>query len=720
MIASHTPWTRRAEAGVKRRAKAVLRRLPVGRVAPRGTVRDRAVAEQAAAVLDDDPQAALALVEPLIPESSVPRVWTIAVRALRRTDERTRALETALEAERRGTDDVNLLLTRHRIAEELEDAAQIDAALTRLAGTVPNTQGQIDKTAERLGEVGHPWLDRYVETVQAARVKLDQTAMQHAAREAALEREIARGPEGMAAALDTAAHDGTPPAVLSRVLIRHREWKRLADLLDSSPGGKLPVTSLGRAALRALTEGDLDAGRRIGRRALALGASARSLDAALAEADDQAAILASGWAMPVPGTSAHTPREGAVVYALGQSLPIRTGGYATRSHGILTSLRARGWDMAAATRLGFPYDLWWSASDTREVAPVDVVDGVPYHRLLNPGQRDYPRWPMRPYVSEGGSAIARVGREHGAEIVHAASLYDVGIAGLLAARELGVPFVYEMRGLKQLLEDARVPRFIGSEKEAFLDLVEREVAVNADRLLVITEALGRRMVDEGVDPSKVVVIPNGVHVDRFTPRERDRVLEAELGLQGKTAIGYVGGFVVYEGLELLLEAAAALRSAGREDFHLLLVGDGAHQRHVRARARQLGLGDDILTMPGRVPHEVVERYLSLVDIAPFPRQPLTVCELISPIKPFESMAMKKAVVVSDVAALTEIVADGVTGRSFAKGDSTDLARVLCELLDDPAQRDRLGEAAREWVVAERDWAAITERVDATYRELLGR
>ena len=133
---------------------------------------------------------------------------------------------------------------------------------------------------------------------------------------------------------------------------------------------------------------------------------------------------------------------------------------------------------------------------------------------------------------------------------------------------------------------------------------------------------------------------------------------------------------------------------------------------------KLDLGD-VITFTGRIPHEDVEDYLSLVDITPFPRKPLKVCEMISPIKPFESMAMRKTVVASDVAALAEIVQDGVTGRLFAKGDATDLARVLDELLDDPEQRARLGEAARTWVVEERDWHKITSRVDGVYRGLLG-
>jgi glycosyltransferase involved in cell wall biosynthesis len=213
-----------------------------------------------------------------------------------------------------------------------------------------------------------------------------------------------------------------------------------------------------------------------------------------------------------------------------------------------------------------------------------------------------------------------------------------------------------------------------------------------------------------------VVLPNGVHTDRFERRPRDPELAAELGVVGKTVIGYAGGLVDYEGLDLLLRAVHELVSR-RDDLHLVVVGDGPVEGRLHALAGELGLGRHV-TFTGRVPHDDVARYLSLVDIAPFPRLPLPVCEAISPIKPFESMAMGKAVIVSSVAALTEIVDDGNTGLVFEKGSASDLARVIERYADDPELRARMGDNARTWVRAERDWSHITGIVDDVYAELV--
>lgn len=472
-----------------------------------------------------------------------------------------------------------------------------------------------------------------------------------------------------------------------------------------------------RSAVReSAKSGNLTDTHRLAQFLISCGERESFLDQLVLTTGDEAGILASGFDLPEKSRTPYSPKPDSVLALLGQSLPIRSGGYATRSHGIMSGVLSRGWDIHAATRYGFPYDIWWEPDDPRDVAPLDVVDGVPYHRILDEGVFEYPRVPLKPYVESFSERVVQLATATRAALIHAASLSDVGLAGASAANRLGLPFIYEMRGLKQLLESAIIPQRTGSEREAHLNILEKTAADSADRVFVITKALGSWLENQGVSPEKIRILPNGVNLDLFKVAEKDAALSQQLGLENKTVIGYAGGLVFYEGLELLLEAAAAL-ARQRDDFHLVIVGDGAHEKALRRLTRRLNL-TSFVTFTGRVPHDQVHRYLSLFDITPFPRIPAPVCELISPIKPFEAMAMEKAVVVSDVAALTEIVSDNKTGRTFTKGDYKDLARVLGELIDGPDQRQRLGASARLWVTAERDWSQITTIVHDTYRELL--
>lgn len=615
-----------------------------------------------------------------------------------------------------------------RSARKLEDPEALPQAQRAVRRHLPRTDAMLDRCVNALRRSrieDLPAIRRWRDLVATKRPELDTTALDHLVLRLEVDEALAEERLDPAVRADLLTREGGAPTLV-RGLLRSRRLDDLTDLVaavDDAASAEVGERLWRLVALRAAASGwtvlAADATEHLARHAVEEPVDAEQIRRLRSDADDEQALLATPWQPPtaVPRAPAAAVDERSVVSVLGQSLPLRSGGYATRSHGILTGLADQGWDVAAVTRLGFPFDLWWRADDERTPAPVDVVDGIPYHRLLTDGVRHYPRAPLPPYVEEGARGIVDLARDRRAGLVHASSLYDVGMAGLSAARQLGLPFVYEMRGLKQLLEDARQPLFSESPRRTYLDQLEGTVARSADALLVITEALGREMIGLGVDPDRITVVPNGVDASRFTPRERDEALAERLGLTGTTVIGYVGGLVHYEGLDLLFRAAAQMREH-RQDFHVLVVGDGAHQRTLHALVEELDLGD-LVTFTGRIPHEDVEDYLSLVDITPFPRKPLKVCELISPIKPFEAMAMRKTVVASDVAALAEIVEDGVTGRLFAKGDPDDLARVLEELIDAPEERSRLGDAARTWVVEERDWRRIVGVVDGVYRDLLG-
>jgi len=655
-------------------------------------------------------------------------VLRLAALAATRSGHRDVAADYDRRALEGGYASVGDLLRLRKYALAHEDMDVVHRASELLSQLTPRTAQEVKRTAQALRRYPAGTLRAVAQRSREKYPGLDLEPFYRHADENELVATLADdGPNGAVSAsvlvrqfLD---HGGDRDDVLIGALSKGRAWPLLdavSQEMSAEAKTRVSLATWRRAAERARIGGWSEISARLADIVLARNPEDVTARRWIEEAADVTDVLSHGWDYPPRQDRYEGARNDAALEVLGQSLPLRSGGYATRSHGILTSLRQRGWDMTAVTRLGFPFDLWWSADDPREPSPVDVVDGVPYYRLLADGVRHYSRTPLAPYIDSCADGIATLARQRGAGLIHASSLYDVGMAGLTAARRLGVPFVYEMRGLKQLLEEARDPKFAVSSQDAYLDVLESSVAREADAVLVITDALGQRMIDMGVDGNKITVVPNGVHVDRFVPRPRDKALEAELGVRDKCVIGYAGGLVHYEGLDLLFDAVAMLLAEGRAqaEFHVLIVGDGAHERTLRKVVDELGISS-VVTFTGRVPHEEVERYLSLVDITPFPRAPMPVCELISPIKPFEAMAMAKAVVVSDVAALTEIVSEGRTGRAFAKGDSTALARVLTELLDDAEQRQRLGAEAREWVRAERDWHSITASVDQVYRQLLG-
>ncbi|GAA4518348.1 hypothetical protein GCM10023160_00250 [Brachybacterium paraconglomeratum] len=412
-------------------------------------------------------------------------------------------------------------------------------------------------------------------------------------------------------------------------------------------------------------------------------------------------------------TPEYEARRDHVLYLLHNSLPHHSGGYATRTHGLLTELNRSGWDVDGVTRLGYPYDMPGMA-DVPDLPAQERVGLVDYHHLLT-GRQIEKKNPMFDYTERYTEALLPLARAERPAILHGASNHWNGLAAVKTGRLLGIPSVYEVRGLWEVTRASRDADWGRSDQYSYLARMEADAARGATRVLAITEALKAELVDRGVDAEKITLVPNGVDTARFTPIPRDEELATELGVQGRTVIGYVGTVVDYEGLNLLLTAARELRRT-REDFHVLIVGDGAQLDSLRAVAEDEDLGD-VVSFIGRVPHDEVERYYSIIDITPFPRLPLPVCEMVSPLKPFEAMAMGKAVIASDVAALAEIVTPDVNGLLHAKGSSDSLQEQLTRLLDDPELLLELGENSRQWVVENRDWRTLAQVIAGIYAEL---
>ena len=320
---------------------------------------------------------------------------------------------------------------------------------------------------------------------------------------------------------------------------------------------------------------------------------------------------------------------------------------------------------------------------------------------------------MLDYVLEAADILEEKLRELKPEIVMAASNHVTGLPALIAARRLGLKFVYEVRGLWEITRMSRENSFKDTPAFIVQSLLEAGLCEQADHVFTLTEAMREELVARGCESDKISLLPNSCDPDRFLPREKDSALAKLLKIPPHLpVIGYVGTFVDYEGLEDLASACALLKKQGAE-FRLLLVGNENASSQGRGPISEqiIDIADtngfsNWLIMPGRVLHEEVESYYSLIDIAVFPRKPWPVCEMVSPMKPLEALAMEKAVLVSSVRALDEMIKHEETGLVFRKGDIKNLADTLSRLIDAPDLRHALGKKGRAWVLNNRNWSTV--------------
>jgi PEP-CTERM/exosortase A-associated glycosyltransferase len=216
-----------------------------------------------------------------------------------------------------------------------------------------------------------------------------------------------------------------------------------------------------------------------------------------------------------------------------------------------------------------------------------------------------------------------------------------------------------------------------------------------------------------VDAADVTVIPNAVDAGHFTTgRVADPALREALGLRDATVVGFAGSFFAYEGLDLLIEAAARLLPR-HPRLRVLLVGGGPHEPALRALAARRGIAERVV-FTGRVPHAQVQRYYDLIDVLAYPRRRMRLTELVTPLKPLEAMAQGRMLVASDVGGHRELVRDGNTGWLFAADDADALAAAIERVLAARGQWGDVAANARRFVETERTWTRSVARYAGVY------
>ena len=362
-----------------------------------------------------------------------------------------------------------------------------------------------------------------------------------------------------------------------------------------------------------------------------------------------------------------------VLYLLHNGMPYNSGGYAVRAHGLLRALRDCGYDVRALLRPGFPQDRFPALAPP----PAEtLIDHVPYRFFTRPAV-DLQRHEVDLYVAGYARQLREQCQAFRPSVIHAASFFRNGLAAAQVGAELGIPVIYELRVLS-ILGQLPVPGDPSPERRTVLTRVswefelELEAARKADRVLAITGALRDLLVEHGIDPAKITLLPNGVDCRAFVAGPGSPEIAQAHDLDGRFVIGFIGSIVDYEGLDDLALALSLLPEPLRRRWRLLIVGDGEYRPMLEQVVERLGLRPDVVFI-GRVPHDRVRDFYALCDLVVYPRKPWPICEMISPLKPLEPMALGIPVVASDVAALREMIVDGVNGWCFPKGDCQALA-----------------------------------------------
>jgi PEP-CTERM/exosortase A-associated glycosyltransferase len=394
-----------------------------------------------------------------------------------------------------------------------------------------------------------------------------------------------------------------------------------------------------------------------------------------------------------------------VLHILNHGLPTQDG-YVYRTHGILEGQRAHGMET---------FHLTSPRHEHPSPTSIEEIEGWQFFRTPEKGREA--RMPLFRELMEMRATRARIveiAKDVRPDVIQAHSPLLNGYPALSAARQLGIPIIYEVRAL---WEDAAVDQGTtaeGSARYRAIRALETKLLKRVDGITTICDGLRNNLIERGIEPDKIEIVPNAVDPARFcSTTAANPALAQKLGLEGCTVLGFIGSFYTYEGLILLIEAMPKLLKTN-PDLKVLLIGGGHEERRLRERCYQRGLGDRIV-FTGRIPHQDVFAHYSLIDLCVYPRLPMPLTDLVTPLKPLEAIAAGRVVVASDVGGHLELIEDNQTGYLFKAGYLAALIERLAAVLASREQWPQIRVNGRQ-MVAERTWRSVT----AVYRPMFER
>ena len=233
---------------------------------------------------------------------------------------------------------------------------------------------------------------------------------------------------------------------------------------------------------------------------------------------------------------------------------------------------------------------------------------------------------------------------------------------------------------------------------------QRMIWTNVDVVLPVTQVLARTVAEYGVPTTRIAVIPNGVNQARFGNAPDTEAAKQALGLKPGIVLGFTGFIRGWNALHRIVDFVA--EHGARYNLHFLVVGDGPAHEALLGHARGKNIADR-LTITGIVDRDEVARYIAAFDIALLPG----LTPYSSPLKLFEYMYLRRAIVAPDSENIREILTDGHDALLFDPARRDGMETALLRLCGDADLRAPLGQAAHRTIAKKKlSWTANAEHV----------
>lgn len=295
----------------------------------------------------------------------------------------------------------------------------------------------------------------------------------------------------------------------------------------------------------------------------------------------------------------------------------------------------------------------------------------------------------------------------------------LALGGAWASRKLGIPFVLEVNA--DLLEQRKfkgIPE--RGLRRLFAEWATRMCFDTAAKIICISEGLKDHLSKKwNIEASRLTVLPCAADMEAFGANHDTQVVRRGLGLTTEPIVMWVGGFYPWHDLDLLLRSFTLVLQS-HPSAKLVLVGDGQTRQSVAQKVQEDGLQQSVI-MTGAIAHTSVPEILSIADVAVVPSAPVSASHggTGTPLKLFEFMAAGKAIVATAQNQAAEVIQEGHNGLLVEAGNVNRFAESILTLLNDPVERVRLGQNARQQAIKLYSWEEYTRRLEEMYFNVLG-
>ncbi len=278
------------------------------------------------------------------------------------------------------------------------------------------------------------------------------------------------------------------------------------------------------------------------------------------------------------------------------------------------------------------------------------------------------------------------------------------LAGARAAHSAGCSFLLEANEVSGIPGRARRQSF-----PRLCAAMERRLIRRCTLAHAVSSYLGDRLVDAGLDRSRLAVVPNGFDVGRLKLHEDRDSMRRKLGFSADAiVIGFAGWFDHWDRLDLLLEAFGELRRRFPQ-CRLCLVGAGPADGELRQKAAAMPCAADVL-MTGAVARSAVYDHIQTFDIGILPHSNV----FGSPIVMFEMMALRIPLVLPRLPPIVDVHGDGggdaPTALLFEPLDQAGCLDALARLVQSGSLRRDVAQRAYDKLLREHTWRQTAQRI----------